>query len=267
MKFGERVEDVGQESTGAEARFMRTVKVGENRFRFLQEVKDWVRYYEHYNPAPGGFSFPCTRDKTTCPGCTSGVERMATASRKYAVNALVGGFVDIYKLPLTVKNRMEIRSERNGGTIIDRDYLITRTGKDTNTEYDVEGLNPGPADMQGKSLHDIEAALQASFNEAWPNWSPTQAAGSGTTSPVQDRVRTDSAAANGADKPETQDHPLNEFAPKPKEETVVSEADLRKMDKPDLLDLLEKENIQVSYDMTEYADVDQIVDWLLTLQS
>ncbi len=62
---------------------------------------------------------------------------------------------------------------------------------------------------------------------------------------------------------------MNEFAPKQdkKEETVVSEADLRKMDKPDLLDLLEKENIQVSYDMQEYAEVDQIVDWLLTLQS
>ena len=262
MRFGERVEEVGDEPTGGDTRYMRPVKKGETRFRFLQEVKDWERFYEHYNPNPGGFPFPCTRDKATCPGCTSGNERMEKASRKYAVNALVGGYVDIYKMPLTVKNRMEIRSERNGGTILDRDYLVTRTGSGINdTEYDVEGLTPGPVDLAGKSLHDIEGALQTAFKEAWPEWSEDDAPkDSGVTSTPSGATQMPSHSGLGEFDRETTSNPS-------KEEKVVSESDLRAMDKDDLVKLCAKEKVKVPDELIKYGDTNTIVNWLLENQA
>ena len=174
MKFGSKFGETNTtpRSGGGGGKWIKTLKEGETRMRFLQEIDEWVVYYEHYNPA--GTSFPCTSDRDTCPGCTSTNERMKSASRKVAVNAVVGNYQDVYKLPITLVNRLKIKSERNGNTITDRDYIITRIGKDKDTEYDVESGNALPIDTSAYELLNIEQMLETQFEENWPDFSAGQ---------------------------------------------------------------------------------------------
>jgi hypothetical protein len=176
VKFGDTfTEDTKSDSnTGGGGRWMKTLKEGDTKMRFLSEFGDedgWVIFYEHYNPV--GSSFPCTRDRSTCPGCTSDNERMKSASRKVAVNAVVGQYQDVYKLPITLVNRLRIRSDRNG-SITDRDYIITRIGTDQSTQYDVESANALPIDLSAYELMDINKMLEESFNESWPDFQADQ---------------------------------------------------------------------------------------------
>lgn len=175
MKFGSKFGETNTapRAGGGGGKWIKTLKEGETRMRFLQEIDEWVVYYEHYNPA--GTSFPCTGDRDTCPGCTSTNERMKSASRKVAVNAVVGNYQDVYKLPITLVNRLKIKSERNGNTITDRDYIITRIGKDKDTEYDVESGNALPIDTSAYELMNIESMLETQFEENWPDFSAGQA--------------------------------------------------------------------------------------------
>lgn len=174
MKFGSKFGDATRVAStgGGGGKWIKTLKEGETRMRFLQEVEDWVVYYEHYNPA--GTAFPCTGDRDTCPGCTSTNERMKSASRKVAVNVVVGQYQDVYKLPITLVNRLKIKSERNNNTITDRDYLIIRSGKDINTEYDVESGSALPIDLSAYELFNIEKMLEEQFNENWPDFATDQ---------------------------------------------------------------------------------------------
>jgi hypothetical protein len=174
VKFGSKFGDATRVAStgGGGGKWIKTLKEGETRMRFLQEVDEWVVYYEHYNPA--GTAFPCTGDRDTCPGCTSTNERMKSASRKVAVNAVVGQYQDVYKLPITLVNRLKIKSERNNNTITDRDYLITRIGKDKNTEYDVESGSALPIDLSAYEMLNIEKMLEEQFNENWPDFATDQ---------------------------------------------------------------------------------------------
>lgn len=176
MKFGNAYTGEKQASAGGgKGKWIKTLKEGETRIRFLQEFKGenpWVEYWEHYNPV--GTSFPCTGDRDTCPGCTSTNERMKKAGLKIAVNAVVGNYQDVYKLPRTLVNRLQIKADRNGGTITDRDYIITRIGKDVSTEYDVESGNALPIDLNAYELMDIEAMLAEQFRENWPDFEADQ---------------------------------------------------------------------------------------------
>jgi len=179
VKFGSKFSETDtttRTNGGGGGKWIKGFKEGETRIRFLQEFDDdpgWVIYYEHYNPA--GSYFPCTGDRDTCPGCTSTNERMKSASRRVAVNALVGQYQDVYKIPIKLANRLKIRAERNGNTITDRDYVVTRVGMDKDTEYDVESGNAMPIDTSAYQMLDINAMLQAAFDENWPDFSAGQA--------------------------------------------------------------------------------------------
>jgi hypothetical protein len=260
MQFGKRAAEApkmtgGESSEGV--RWMRTLKPGEYRMRFLDETDDWIMYWEHYNPTPGGFPFPCTGDKKTCPGCTSGIEKMEKASPKYAVNAKIGEFVDIYKFPTKFFNKMEIRSERNGGTITDRDYMVTRIGNDTSTDYDIDMLSKSDLD---KSLlqkrRDIQKSLEAAFYEAWPDFKPENA---------QDAVQEENQDAKeqydkGMRQAHGYDEPKPEAAPEPAGEKEVTEAELRAMTPDDLKILCKNEQINLPDNL---ETTNQIVDWML----
>lgn len=178
MKFGSKFSETDtttRTNTGGGGKWIKGFKEGETRIRFLQEFEDdpgWVIYYEHYNPA--GSYFPCTGDRDSCPGCTSTNERMKGASRRVAVNAIVGNYQDVYKIPIKLANRLKIKAERNGNTITDRDYIITRVGMDKDTEYDVESGNALPIDTSAYTMLDINAMLQTQFEENWPDFSAGQ---------------------------------------------------------------------------------------------
>jgi len=65
-------------------------------------------------------------------------------------------------MPVTLANRLQTRSERNDGTIMNRDYVVIKTGEGLDTEYDVE--NGDKYEISGShSLYDIEDMLEQAF--------------------------------------------------------------------------------------------------------
>jgi len=252
VRFGKSEEEAKAEPSrgGGGQEFMKYPKEGDNVLRILDEPDKWVYYWEHYNP--GGYPFPCTNNRESCPGCTSDVEKMARASRKIAFNAFDGQYTNVWKVPKTVADKLKARWERIG-TIRDRDYIIRqlreKVGNKTNYDYDVEGLDKEPFDFEEVEQYtrDPETMLAQAYEEAWGD---------------DAKVRESKAQAK-----ETEDS--NKLRAKiqrsqPKEEKVYSEADLRNMDVWDLAALCKREGIgEIPKDM---ETSDQIVDWMLDQQ-
>lgn len=156
--------------------FLRTLQDGKDlRVRFLQDPEDWYKYKEHYSQATK--FFPCTQDDT-CPGCNSDSEQLQRASKRYAASVLdvEQGKVIPLKMPIDLANRVTNKCDRNGGTLLDRDFTLIRTGKGMNdTTYDVEAEDKTQVDLSRYEKIDIEAILAASYNETFgdnPNPDP-----------------------------------------------------------------------------------------------
>jgi hypothetical protein len=137
MKFGQRKADAPDEPSG-DGMYLRAFKDGDTKVRFLQETDDWIVFREHYNKDRR--AFPCTEDKNTCPGCISEDEDVQRSTRKYATLLQVhkGNYVAPFRVPMSLARRMFSRAERNDGVITDRDYVIMRSGKGLETDYDVD---------------------------------------------------------------------------------------------------------------------------------
>jgi hypothetical protein len=153
-------------------RWIKGFKDGSTVIRLLEPQESWTKYWEHYdrtlNGGKGAY-FPCTGDRASCPGCTSDEERTARASARYLVNALVGKYVDIYKLPLSVADKVVTRAVKDEGDVLARAYEVMRTGKAPNIEYDVEReeydpIDPGP---YVEKFQDHEQALQRLWDHAF----------------------------------------------------------------------------------------------------
>lgn len=168
MRFGTKKSEV--EESDSDGLYLRNFKDGDTKVRFLQETDDWIEFREHYTADKK--SYPCTRDKDTCPGCNSASEDEARSSRKYACNVHVikGNYVAPYRIPISLAKKMFTRSERNEGTITNRDYVVIRSGKFLETEYDVEGDDTYKVDIKAllKDGQDIEEILAKSFEENAP---------------------------------------------------------------------------------------------------
>jgi len=149
--------------------FIRTLKVGDTRVRFLQETDTWVQYHEHFIDRK---SFPCPKhmDPTMhCPGCESDNEAVARWNRKYVANVLFvsTGQTALLKLPIKLVNKLVGRAERNGGTITSRDYTLIKTGSGFETDYDVDQEDVTSVDLSRYPLRNIEEALVESYQEIW----------------------------------------------------------------------------------------------------
>ena len=169
MQFGSKRKDAPAESeAGSTGRYLRNFKAGETKVRFLEETEDWIVFREHYL---GKQSFPCTGERDTCPGCTHPDEDVQRAGRKYACNVYL---VDVektlpFRIPVSLAKSMDMRSEKNGGTITNRDYVVMRSGKGLDTEYDVDSDERYSLDIAGllKDGMKIEELLEESYNEVW----------------------------------------------------------------------------------------------------
>lgn len=228
MQFGTKRSEVSDDFSG---NYLRSFKEGSTQVRFLEEPDDWTAYREHFNKERR--AFPCTGDRNTCPGCTSDDEEISRSSRKYAthVKVIKGDYVAPYKIPVSLAKRMFARAERNDGTITDRDYLIVRTGKGLDTDYDVD-----PGDKYAvntsvllKDAPDIEEIFTSMFEENAPG-------------AKQDEVK---AKANAkVDK----DFEEEAFPSEPADEagdTVIDEDALFDMNLADLLELARRNKIDV----------------------
>lgn len=255
MRFGKNAEEAKAEPSrgGGSVSFMKYCQEGDNQVRILDEQDKWVYYWEHYNP--GGYPFPCTNDQDTCPGCTSDVEKMKKASRKIAFNCFDGEYTNVWKVPKTVADKLEARAERIG-TIKDRDYIlrqiVTKTGKKTTYDYDIEGLDKEPFafDEVEPYMRDPEDLLAEAYEEAWGD---------------DAKVRETKVRAQDSDETTKVRAKIKRAESKPKDEPVVySEEDLRKMDVWELASLCKREGLGAIPKNTETSD--DIVDWMLDQQ-
>lgn len=138
--------------------------------RFLTEPVDWFKYDEHYVDDVGYFA--CIGDD--CPGCavlakSKGKKKKdGRISRRYLANALdvSNERVIPLKLPATLATRLVARAERKG-TIIDRDYVLTREGTGLDTEYDAEAEDRSRRKLDKYELLDLEDVLVQQFEDAF----------------------------------------------------------------------------------------------------
>lgn len=136
--------------------YVRNFKKGETKCRFLQEHGDWWGYYEHYLD---GKAFPCM-EIPECPGCTSSSDSVRRRARRYGTFVYLpdGKRVLPYKIGPKLQERLVVRSERNNGTLLSRDYVVIRTGSGLETDYDVDQDERYDFDVEGawKSRGDLE---------------------------------------------------------------------------------------------------------------
>jgi hypothetical protein len=126
--------------------------------RFLTEPEEWYGYYEHYD-AIRKF-YPCSDD---CPGCTEGDR----PSGRYLASALdvAENRVVPLVLPKSAVSSL-VKKHEKYGTMLDRDYEISRSGQGFDTEYDVTPEAPTKVNLSRYDLLDLEELLESQLNMA-----------------------------------------------------------------------------------------------------
>lgn len=269
MRFGKSADEAAQETPrgGAGGDFIRYLKDGDTTIRILQEPDEWKYWWQHFSPA--GFSFPCPREPSDpvedCPGCSSDNEKMSKVQRQIGFNVLTSfngqEYVNAFKVGTTVGDKLKNRYARFG-TITDRDYTISKyKSSGDRWDFDIDGGTPTPVNLRKEEWKDIEALLQASYDEAWGD--PNQAAAN--------RQATDSAAAETQAVAKVKRATIAPQQPSagseepPFEEKVYQEADLRAMEYEDLLVVI-KRDMGGAVPPSSLATTDAVVDWLMSLQ-
>lgn len=147
-----------------------TVQAGKDmRVRFLEDPEEWTKFLEHYSQ--GTKFFPCTQDDT-CQGCNSDNDQLKRASTRYAANVLdvKNARVIPLKMPIDLANRVINKCDRNGGTLLNRDFTLIRTGTGMNdTVYDVENEDRTEIDISRyrKDFKDIIKVLEDIYTGVW----------------------------------------------------------------------------------------------------
>jgi hypothetical protein len=234
-------------STGG-GNFIKYLKDGDQTLRILEEPEAWKYYWEHFNPS--GFPFPCT-DQKDCPGCNSDMEKMKKVQRRVAFNAWDGQYHNVWKIPNTVAEKLKVRYQRLG-TIIDRDYTITRikTGQGDNArwDYDIEGGQKEATDAEVEEMIDPEDLLVQAYEDAWGSSKVVERA----TSP---RVNT---AVQSEDPPS---EPKPEQDSQGEGEAEVTEMELRKMTAVQLRKFCKDHDMEAPPEFLRNRD--GIVDWMM----
>lgn len=120
--------------------------------RFLTEPTDWVEYSEHFDDIRK--FYPCSDD---CPGCELG-ER---ASKRYLANALNVEESKVIPLVLPVTAARDLLKKYDRyNTLMDRDYIIARTGSGLDTEYEVSPEGPLKRSLGKYDLLDLWSLLE-----------------------------------------------------------------------------------------------------------
>ena len=168
MKFGQRKAEATSLDSSNEGNYLRNFKDGEVTVRFIEECDDWIVFREHYLNKK---SFPCTEDDS-CPGCNSDDDDVRRASRKYATNIMLVSNKAVlpFRIPITLAKRAFSRAERNDGTITNRDYVVMKSGKGLDTEYDIEAEDKYTLDLDSlrKEAKDLQEILRIAYEENAP---------------------------------------------------------------------------------------------------
>lgn len=137
-------------------------KNGSMTVRFIEEPENWINYVEHYDQVLRR-SFPCNGE-TGCPGCQGDARK----SSRYLANA-----VDVdsdrvipLQMPKDLANRLVVRYERNG-TLIDRDFELSRSGDGLDTVYDLDAAAADRKKIDKYQPLDLMKVLTDAYNEVF----------------------------------------------------------------------------------------------------
>ena len=263
MKFGVKAKDYTAPSgDGSSGNFIKYFGKGEKTLRFLEEMSDWTVISNHFHQEKKR-SFPCTGDRSTCPGCTSEDERTAKGSIRRIANALdpETGYVDLWMVPTSCITDLERHSDRDGG-ITYRDYTIIQyRDKDDFVKYSVDKEDKVPRDLSELKLLDHQEALNRAYDEVW---------GDGGEPELQEakkpsvKRKEPEQWKNKEEAPPTFAKKKEEPTPEPEEEELdedveLDEDELRKMSASQV----KKYFKYASVEAPETDDVDELVDALI----
>lgn len=285
MRFGQSAEEAekSSRSTGSSGGdFIRYLRDGTTTLRILEEPKDWIYFWEHFNPGTSR-SFPCTNDRDTCPGCTSSNEKMKSSSRRasfHALNEYEGKwYVNVWKLPITVADKMKNRFDRYD-TLTDRPYSFSRfKSANDRVDYDIEAEEKEPCpDYDPEHVADIEGMLVSAYEEAWGTGKADRQVEERKAAPKAadeedvEFLKKRLAELEAKEKAKAEDDGLPVDPPSEPEpanddsgsgdEKVVTEEWLREQNVGTLAKLCMDEGI--GQPPAELTETDQIVDWMLT---
>jgi len=264
MKFGVKAGDPKAKAardTNSSGDWIRYFKDGETRMRFLEEMDNWTEYWSHWNVAKSR-NFPCTGDRQTCPGCTSENERESRGSKKYLVNALTDGYVNLWMLPGSTFDDLDRYRDKSGGTIMDRDYTIVKFKKDDRTSYSVDREERDIIDLSSyeSKKKDHQKMLMDAFVEVWgapPGGEPEEAREQ--PQPVREEPKSWSETGSMSDRdgepPFSQPQPQQDTAVE-EDDQEISEDQLRAMSATQIKALFTQCGLEVpdTEDTTELAD-------------
>lgn len=250
MTFGDKKKNLPEESR--DGLYLRNFKKGETVIRFLEEVDEWTGFKEHYTPDRK--SFPCTEDVMTCPGCLSDNEDVRRASRKYATNVqqVKEKRVVPYRIPASLMDRVQLRSDRNGGTVLTRDFVVMKTGTGFDTSYDVDQEDKYAVDTSTllKEGMNIQEVLNAMYLAA--NSDEAQAEARSEARAVEAQKERD---ANQEETPPSSSSPSTTSD----DDEEFSEDDIRAMTRAELTTLFEKSKLPVDPDDSRSEMVDKLI--------
>ena len=172
----------------------------DTRIRFLEELDDWTKIFQHFSNSSRS-SYPCTGDMDTCPGCNSDDDRESKASCRFITMALdvSSGYANLYSVPVSLITPLERYSDKDGGTVMARDYTVVQYKEDGFTKYQVEKEERERINFDKFILKDHQQALNEQYQLVW---------GSNDSPQAQERA------------PKEEPSPVRRFVP-PKEETTV----------------------------------------------
>lgn len=125
--------------------------------RFLEEPDQWVEYFEHFQrDRAGSWSFPCVEN------CQESHEGDDKPKKRYLCNAVdtQENKVVPLQLPVSAVSSL-VKKYDKYGTILDRDYEISKSGTGFDTEYDVDAEPPTRMNLDRFDLLDLDGILQA----------------------------------------------------------------------------------------------------------
>lgn len=227
-------------------------KNGTMNVRFIEEPEHWVNYIEHFD-STARKSFPCNGE-TSCPGCMAGERK----TPRYLTNAvdLDTDRVIPLQLPKDLANRLVVKYEKNG-TLIDRDYELSRTGEGLDTVYDFDWSPPKNRNLSKYQTLDLLKVLDDSFNDLFGGDTEDDEDDAPKAKPtVKGRAKSAAAAVTvptEAEVDEDDDEEDEEEAPKstPKKKSAAAQA--KSVPAP----VFTPEDDEEDEESTDAADVDE----------
>lgn len=153
--------------------FIRRLKADEPLVvRFLTEPEEWIEYFEYYDADDRQYR---------AVGADQYLEDDVRVSRRFA--AVVLDVADdttfVIQIPVTLAETLNLRYERYG-SLMDRDYELSRMGKDLNTKYDAlpEAVSNRKLDKYFP-LPEVAEMLAATVKGAEPVTTPAASNGNG----------------------------------------------------------------------------------------